>query len=58
MGEAFVDLADIMNSNKNGQLLSYRLEKCYDRNAKVWISINISSNQDKKLNKSTEIKYK
>ena len=44
MGETFVDVADIMNNNKNGQLQGYKLEKCYDRNAKVWISVDYSLN--------------
>jgi len=44
MGETSVDVADIINNNKIGQLSGYKLEKCYDRNAKVWISIDFSLN--------------
>lgn len=39
MGEAQVNLADILNHGKSGEVLSYRLEKCYDRNACITLAV-------------------
>lgn len=39
MGEAHIDLAKLLNSNKNGETIAYKLEKCYDRNARLHLAI-------------------
>lgn len=41
MGEAHVDLADILNSGRNGEVLPYRVEKCYDRNARINLGVTL-----------------
>jgi hypothetical protein len=41
MGEVQVNLADIINHCKIGQVLSYRVEKCYDRNARVTLAVTM-----------------
>lgn len=39
MGETHVDLAKLLNSNKNGETIAYKLEKCYDRNARLHLAV-------------------
>jgi len=41
MGEAQVDLGDILNQGKNGEVLAYRVEKCYDRNARINLGVTL-----------------
>jgi hypothetical protein len=53
MGETVIDLAEIVNSNRQGQLLSYKVDKCYDRNAKIWLSVEMRIVDNLKLNKIT-----
>jgi hypothetical protein len=42
MGEAQVNLSDILHHGKNGEVLPYRVEKCYDRNAKINLGVTIT----------------
>lgn len=41
MGEVHVSLSDILHLNKNGEVLPYRVEKCYDRNAKINLGVTL-----------------
>lgn len=41
MGEAVVNLGDILNEGRSGEMLSYRVEKCYDRNARITLAITL-----------------
>jgi hypothetical protein len=39
MGEVHVNIAEILNQGKSGELISYRIEKCYDRNAQIILGV-------------------
>jgi len=41
LGEALINLADILNLHRSRQLMTYKIEKCYDRNAKITVSITL-----------------
>lgn len=46
LGEASIDLGSILNSGRNGQLLTYRVEKCYDRNARLTVAVDLSEEEE------------
>jgi hypothetical protein len=41
LGEVLINLADILNYHRNKQIVTYKIDKCYDRNAKLLISITL-----------------
>lgn len=41
MGETQINLADVLNNKRNGNILPYRLEKSYDRNAKLLVGVTM-----------------
>lgn len=41
LGEVHINLADILNYHRNKQLVAYKIDRCYDRNAKILISVTL-----------------
>jgi hypothetical protein len=41
MGETHLNIADIINLNKNNEVIAYPIHKCYDKQAKMHLAIQL-----------------
>ena len=47
MGESIINLAKIINSERNGEILGYKVDKCYDRNARILVGVSLEEMKSK-----------
>jgi hypothetical protein len=42
MGETCIDIGSIANTERNSEIVAYRIDKCFDRNARLLMNISLS----------------
>lgn len=47
MGESVINLAKIINTERNGEILGYKVDKCYDRNARILMGVTLEEVKSK-----------